>query len=118
MEIQVFKFGHGGVITHSNSLTGVLKLTQIKPPLNYLGTIKKDDLNGVDELYSATFTRAEHGTSLRKLLDKLSDVKEGDILEFEGVLLDFTRLEEESLKILRKGINRALNPYWQLALAC
>lgn len=118
MEKQVYKFGHGGVITHSNSITGVLKLTQIKPPLEYLGTIKKGDLDHVDELYSVTFTRGEHGAALRELLDALSKVKEGDVLELENVLLDFTKFEEQSIVILRKGINRALNPYWQLALAC
>lgn len=113
---KVFVFGNGSTIVDAK--WGYLRLKSIKPPLNYLGTIKKGDLVNKEIILDVTLTRKLHEKLLKQMQLEISNMNEPCILEFGDLILDFTDFNIKSKNIILKGIKLALTHENQLALAC
>ena len=115
---KVFTFGDGQVLVSKCWLNGYVKLTQIKPPLGYVGVLKTEDENKYEELYELKLTKKEDELLLKELKATLSSLKESTILEYEHFILDFTNFNLKSVSIFCNAIDVALRGHSQLALAC
>jgi len=115
---KVFTFGNGGVLVHGSWSGGYIKLTQIKPPVGYVGKILEKDLENKEELYSLTVTKKENAKLLKGLRSELRLLKGSSVIMIDDAILDFTTFNIESVKIVIRAIDEAIRGYSQLALAC
>lgn len=115
---KVFTFGNGGVLVNSSWLNGYIELTQIKPPTGYVGTIKQEDLERAERLYSVKISKKDNEELLKKLRSELKLMRGSSVIVLNECILDFSNYNIESTKIVINAIDEALRGCSQFALAC
>lgn len=115
---KIFTFGDGGVLVDASWTNGYIKLTQIKPPTGYIGTIKKEDLEKAELLYSVKISKKDNEDLLKLLRSELKSLKGSSTVIMDDCILDFSNYNEKSVKVVLNAIDDALRGCLQLALAC
>lgn len=115
---KVFTFGNGGVLVHASWINQYIELTQIKPPTGYIGTIKKEDLEKAEPLYSVKISKKDNEELLKKLRTELKLMRGSSVIVLNECVLDFSDYNIESTKIVINAIDDALRGCSQFALAC
>ncbi|WP_080845616.1 hypothetical protein [Cytobacillus gottheilii] len=111
---KVIKFGYGTVLVGSNELLRTVELGFIELP-NEIGMIyKQSDLGDTVTVDSVKFKYDADMPDFYKELENLSE--NNPIVEFRGFTFDFTKYNEESVKVVRNGFKNAIIGF-RLALA-
>lgn len=115
---KVIKFGYGDVLVGANSFFGTLSITEIEPPTE-IGTSHDVQEEGITEIRRISFNFDTDMHDLMKKLNNLrvlgSSVPELRTIQFRDYVFDFTNLNEKSVDVVRKFVEKALYP---LSIAC
>jgi hypothetical protein len=115
---SIIKFGFGDVLVGSDSINGVLTITEIEPP-QQIGTTHNAIKEGLKEVRKVSFS---YGTDFHELICDLNNlraigrsVKELRIIQFREYTFDFTNYDEKSVDVVREFVKKAMYP---LTIAC
>ena len=109
---KVISFGYGDIAVASNSFTGGIYFTNIKPPMECGAMITSEDMDGIEfGLCVTIYDKVPH--DFYHLVRKVTS--ENPVFEYDGYTIDFSNYNEKSYKVVRDAAFKMVNT---LTLAC
>ena len=106
---NVLKFGYGDIAVGANSSNQEIRFQQFKPP-GKCGDKVSENVEYIGEKIVMKISYEDY-CELSKLLKEVSD-RNISIFEFKGYVFDFTKYNEESIKVCKRNLNNAMAWYF------
>ena len=107
------KFGYGDIGVNSDYQT--ISFQQFKPPAICGSYVSNDDVEWVGEEITIRISYEDY-CELNEALAKVFD-KELKSFAFKGYTFDFTNFNEESVKVCKKNLDKAIISYFRIIAA-